>query len=392
MNLRSSLRLACVASLLAAGPAAALETQLHGFVTQGALVSEGNELFGTSTEGSIEYSEHGLNAAADFGYGLRASGQFLTRRAGDNDDGKPRLDFGFVDYRPLRSVAANAGLRAGRIKTFWGLYNDSRDVVFTRPGILLPDSMYSDISGQRAVLFSSDGAQLYGDVGWGDQLISLVVAGSRDRDLNDLEKSKLLDLGGAPFDAQLQDYWQARLLDEIDGGRWRFALSFLQADFAVDAPSILTTAKADAWQLGASMQYNAERFSITGEYVHNQNASDAYFNGALVQHVDSFFNGGYVQGQYRFTAQWAALARFDAMFSRDNGQDCDERSPPQDDHECFSLDTTVGGSWQPDPHWGVWAEWHLLDGTFNRVSKPDNPGGVYDPHWNVFLLMAAYRF
>jgi hypothetical protein len=374
-------------------PATALDTQLHGFIAQGALLSEGNELFGESTEGSIEYSEAGLNAGVDLGYGVRASGQMLTRRAGENDDGKPRLDFGFVDYRPLRGVSGNLGIRAGKVKNFWGLYNAERDVVFARPGILLPDSLYSDISGQRAILFSSEGVQAYGDVAWGEQLLSLVVTGARERRLSDLEKRKLIDLGGVPFELDLRDYWQGRLMDEIDGGRWRLAVSALHATFDLDAPSIAVTGDLRVEQLAASAQFNGAALSVTGELIHNRGVNDIYAGGSLAQHSKPRFTGGYLQGQYRLGSAWSLLARFDAMVQKVDGQDCEERSPPQDRHECVSYDTTVGGNWQPDPQWGVWAEWHFIDGVFNRISTLDNPGGPpNDPHWNVFLLMAAYRF
>ena len=378
--------------VLAAVPAAAVDTQLHGFIAQGALASSGNELFGESTEGSIEYSEAGLTGAADLGFGLRGAAQFVTRRAGANDDGKARLDFGFLDWRPLRGGAANAGLRVGKVKNPWGLYNDSRDVVFTRPGILLPDSMYSDISGQRALLFSSEGAQLYGDTALGEHLLSLIVTGSRDRRLGDLEKSKLITLS-VPFELDLRDHWQARLLDDVGAGRWRFALSFLHANFdlATD-PGVGVTGDFHVEQFGASAQFNADRLSLTAEAIHNRGHNQVFAGGALVQDTQGRFNGGYLQGEWHFSPQWTALARADTMFERTDGQDCDERSPPVDEHACFSHDLTLGGNWRPDAHWGVWAEWHLIDGLFNRVSGPDNPDATDDPHWQAVLLMAAYRF
>ena len=382
--------LACVACFVQ--PALALDYEGHGFIAQGALLSSHNQLYGESTEGTVSYFEAGLNAAVEGGHGLRAAGQILTRRAGENDDGTPRVDFAFLDWRPLRGQAANLGVRAGKVKNPWGFYNDSRDVVFTRPGILLPDSMYSDISGQRALLFSTEGGQLYGDAQAGGQLLSLVVTRARNRQLDDSDKKKLIDLGGAPFDLRLRDYWLAQLVDGADQGRWRVALSALHGDFDLDAPDAGITGEFRVVQYGLSAQYNDAGYTLTAELLRNYNVNDVYSGGSPLLHQEPVLTGGYLQGEYRVAPAFTALARFDAMVQRTGGKSCAEQSPPQDPERCYSYDTTLGGNWQPGPHWGVWAELHLIDGLFNRISIADNPSGSVDPHWNVFLLMAAYRF
>lgn len=381
---------ACIAGFLQ--PAFALEYEAHGFIAQGALLSSHNNLYGESSSGTIEYSEAGLNGAVEGGRGLRAAAQILTRRAGDNDDGAPRVDFAFLDWRPLRGQAANLGVRAGKVKNPWGLYNDSRDVVFTRPGILLPDSMYSDISGQRALLFSSEGGQLYADAQAGSQLLSLVVTRARNRRLGDSDKEKLIDLGGAPFDLTLRDYWLAQLVDGPDQGRWRLALSALHGDLDLNAPDAGITGEFRVVQYGLSAQYNDAGYTLTAELLRNYNVNDVYLGGSPLLHLEPVLTGGYLQGEYRVTPALIALARFDAMVQRTGGKGCAEQSPPLDPEQCYSYDTTLGGNWQPGPHWGVWAELHLIDGLFNRISIADNPSGSVDPHWNVFLLMAAYRF
>ena len=53
------------------------------------------------------------------------------------------------------------GIRVGRLKNPFGFYNDTRDVAFTRPGILLPQSIYFDRT--RNLGLSGDSVQIYGE-------------------------------------------------------------------------------------------------------------------------------------------------------------------------------------------------------------------------------------
>lgn len=388
MNVRSRALALLLAGCAGVPPAAAFDYQAHGFVAQGALWSENNNVYGESTEGSIEYFEGGLNGIVDLGWGLSAAAQMVARRAGNTDDGKPRLDYGFVDYKPLDLRGAGVGLRAGKVKNEFGFYNAGRDVVFTRPGILLPDSVYSDIVGQRSVLFSATGAQLYGDVAFADQLLSFTATGGLDRELSELEESKLITLT-VPFELDLRDFWQGQVLDEIGGDRWRFALSYLHANFdlATDI-GVSGIFRTDSWV--ASAQWNAAALSVTAEYTYVVNDNTLFIAGTPGQ-SETELHGGYLQGEYRFDSHWSALARLDAEISRTDGKDCEEQVPARDEHECGALDFTVGGRWSPTPQWGVWAEWHAVDGLYKRSSPLDNPTPA-DPHWHVVLLMVGYRF
>ncbi|MFD2989988.1 hypothetical protein [Sphingopyxis terrae] len=86
----------------------------------------------------------------------------LSRRAGgDTSDAAPTLDYGVVDYQMLASPARTLGVQVGRFKNPFGLYNQTRDVAFTRPSILLPQSIYFDRT--RALGLAADGISLYAE-------------------------------------------------------------------------------------------------------------------------------------------------------------------------------------------------------------------------------------
>src|SRR5579862_1797261 len=124
--------------------AQAIDYQVHGYAAQGFVLSSGDNFFGHSTNGSLDYYEAGLNAAVQLQSNLMIAAGGAIRTAGITDSGRPRLDYALLDYRFLPGIKsdagfdANAGLRVGKVKNPLSFFNETRDVIFTRPSILLP--------------------------------------------------------------------------------------------------------------------------------------------------------------------------------------------------------------------------------------------------------------
>jgi len=156
------------------GPALALEIfegfQMHGFLSQGYfLTSDHNNLFGESTHGgSLGFTEIGVNASWVPRPDVQLAIQGLSRRAGGAAEGEPELDFALLDYAAVETADRRLGVRVGRVRLPFGLYNDTRDVAFTRPSILLPQSIYFDRVRELAI--SGDGILFYGEErgSWGN--------------------------------------------------------------------------------------------------------------------------------------------------------------------------------------------------------------------------------
>ena len=145
------------------------DLQIHGFASQAYITTSDNDVFGNSDNGgSFGLTESGLNASVRPLPRVLLSAQLLSRRAGEGNTGMPRLDFGFLDYRIYSHEANQFGIRVGRLKNPFGFYNDTRDVPFTRPSIMLPQSIYFD--RVRNISLSGDSVQLYGEAAvsnWG---------------------------------------------------------------------------------------------------------------------------------------------------------------------------------------------------------------------------------
>jgi hypothetical protein len=379
--------------LAAPASAAALDYQVHGYAAQGFVYSDDNNLFGKSSEGSWDYYEAGLNASLQVDPHLTFAAQAAIRDAGISDDGTLRMDYAVADYRVLANVNTTLGARAGKVKNPIGFYNDTRDVVFTRPSILLPVG-YSDNQNQRSLVFTAPGAQLYGTQVWGRHELSATATHSFDHDVRASDERLLIDLSGLPFDLHIEDSWNARIMDSIDGGRWQFAISHFFGRFDLRTPQTVQVAgKFDVGLTLFSARFNAEKFSITSEYVVNPNKDVVTVGGAPLLRTSVTADGGYVQGEYRINTSWGAFARVEATFldrSDRSGHRFATQNPGTDPASRVTRSIAVGANWRYGEHWGVWGEYHWFDGT-TMLQRHENPGPPAD-HWSLVMLMAGYKF
>jgi hypothetical protein len=382
------LALCCFGATVEAAPD--LQYQLHGFAAQAYALSDGNNYVSDSLDGSLDFYELGLNGSAGVGP-LTVSAQGLVRRFGEQDNGDLRLDYGFLDYRAFSTMDAAAGVRLGRVKNYYGLFNDTRDVVFTRPGIVLPSSVYFEGAGIRSILFSSDGGQLYGGYGYGDHYASFNVTLALDDTASGEEKRTVFGGGtNFPGDLQINDLIVARLMDEWGGGTWRAALSYVHGKIEIDAaPGVPLSGYLDVDLYVASLRHSSERYAITAEYVLTSIGGESNPGGR----VESKSDGLYAQFDYRVADQWTGMLRYDLYFVDRNDRDGSDYQAQTggDPHSRYARDLTVGVNWLPDVHWGVWAEYHLIQGS--ATAPPiENMGRSIESDGSLLLLMLGYHF
>lgn len=384
---------AALAAICFSAAAGAVEYQVHGYAAQGFVLSTDNDFFGDSTEGSFDYYEAGINAAVQITPQLHFSVQGAVRDAGISDDGSVRIDYALADYRLFSEQSMQLGLRAGKVKNALGFYNETRDVVFTRPSILLP-SVYSDNQNQRSLIFTSPGAQVYGGAVTGAHEWSFTGTLNAERDVRKSDE-RLLIMLSAPFDLRIGDSWNVQLMDSIDGGRWQFAYSHFSGEFRLStAPEISLKGRFDVDLDVFSARFNAERFTVTAEYVVVGNDNLVTFGGIPVVRTDIKADSGYLQGEYRIASQWTVMARMDSFYRNRNdrsGREFAAANPGADRRSQVSHDFTLGVNWRPDEHWGVWLEHHWLNGTAT-LQPLENPPPVREQRWTMLMLMAGYKF
>src|SRR3954464_2878161 len=160
---RDTVALAAVALSLVSSGARAQDDpnalQLHGFVSQGFIKTTRNNYLGNTqrAQGSVDFTEVGLNVTKPLGDKLRVGLQLFAHDLGNLGNYAPQLDWYYLDYRFFDWL----GLRAGKSKLPWGLYNETNDVDAGRVPVLLPQSIYPVTS--RDSLFAQTGAELYGN-------------------------------------------------------------------------------------------------------------------------------------------------------------------------------------------------------------------------------------
>jgi hypothetical protein len=368
------------------------ELQLHGFLTQGMVITSDNNFLGQSNKkASPDFREIGVNGSLRLTSDVQLSAGLLSHKAGATDNGEVRLDYGLIDWTVSSSEQGRGGIRLGRVKNAYGLYNKTRDVAFTRPSILLPQSIYFERT--RNLTVAADGAELYfdryGEAG------SLFVTFALGQPQIGSAASKVALVGLTPngsFESKLMPIFQ--VIYEGDGGKYRVGFTTVQLDarYNPGVGDVLQAGRIKFTPKIFSAQYNAERWSLTSEYA----LRPALIRSFGPNSPDSFNDGQsyYVQGSYRLASKWEALLRYDVAYI-DRG-DRDGKAFAAATHRPsftrFSKDWTAGMRFDLTPEFMLRAEYHRVDGT-GYLPAQDNPiPSALVQRWDMFMLLASFRF
>lgn len=383
------------------------DLQFHGFVSQAYITTSDNDVFGNSDKGgSFGLTEAGLNASVRPFPKLQLSAQVLSRRAGEGNSGMPRLDYAVFDYQLYSDEANQFGIRVGRLKNPFGFYNETRDVAFTRPSILLPQSIYFDRT--RNLGLSSDSVQLYGDAAifnWGTFStqfgVTLPIVDNKDTE------SSLL---GAvrPGELNREVSYIGRGIFETNDKRLRLGISGIWLNTSYDPRT--EVALNPRLELGPgglqftpvifSAQYNAERWTLTSEYAIRPFQYDNNFKSPILDNIHIVGESYYFQGEYRFTPKWEGILRYDALYTNRSDRDGSDfakfingiRPGAGVAHSRFAKDITVGLRWNVTPAFMLRAEYHYVNGTawLSRLDNPSAPNT--EQHWHLYGIQGSYRF
>lgn len=374
--------------------------QVHGFLSQGYIKTNTNNFFGHSSNmGSLDFREIGINGSWQPVKNLQLALQVVSRNAGATDDGNIRIDFGLLSYTAVSTPEDVWGIRLGRVVNPYGLYNDTRDMPFTRPSILLPQSVYIDNNRQLAL--SSDGVQIFGEKHSqiGDFFFQINGGWPRttDPDLK-ADVATLPDGTQLPGNMVGQMSFIGRLMYEYDGGRVRLGVTGGQvnAGFAPNEQRNVTGAQPgnftlQPWVLSA--QYNAETWSLTGEWLRRGLTKPGFgFYPSMTVAGEAW----YVQGTYRFTPTVEAFARYDVMY-----WNAGDRNGKQAELQTgglipaywqFAKDMTTGVRWDITPSVMLRLEYHYINGTAWLSSTENHPRSDANQHWQMFAGSLSFRF
>ncbi len=360
--------------------------QAHGFLSQSAAHTTHNNYAGESADDvAFDLREIGGNISWQPDPDWLISAQALMRWAGETDDGDLRLDYGFVD-RTLLSGPNRLGIQLGKIKNPYGFHNTTRDVAHTRPGVIMPQSIYLD--RMRDFFLAAPGVSLYGEHA-GQSVTFSWQANLVEPEVDDRELEFVFRLRDIPGHYQGKRSWYAQGLLEMDNGRWRLGLTLndLGMEFSADDSSTNLRTRL------LSLEHNRERWSFAAEYMLIDVA-----NRPKSGNPDNTVEAYYLQATWRFMPRWQAYVRRDVIYfdkdDRDGAQFHASLPPPlrvlHPTYSRYAKDNTLGVRIDPSPSWSLFLEYHDVDGTA-WLSPQDNPTGT-TRDWDLFLIQAAYRF
>ena len=315
------------------------------------------------------------------------SGQLLARWAGETDHGELRLDYGFADRTLFSDGENQVGLRFGKIKNPYGFYNTTRDVAHTRPGIIMPQSIYLDRI--RNFLLSAPGAATYGNHARQNLEISWSLGAVRfDADVVDLEQ--LFLLSDRPGNYQSDTSWVGQVMADLDGGRWRLGLTLADVNLHYQPGADLTmNARNRLTPIVLSVERNTERLSFTGEYSKIKHDSMNTGTDPLVPLLakPNTLETWYLQATWRPSPDWRVYLRRDEIYL-----DKEDKKGGLGGlgYLTFAKDWTLGTRYDFDA-WTLSAELHKVQGTL-WLSPLDTPLANQKENWNLLLLQAAWRF
>lgn len=126
-----------------------LHLQIHGNVAEGVLYGSGNNyLTADTTNGTAKWREGSLRVTSTITDKFRVGAQVHSWALGEL--GRQNGGYKFNSW---------FGVRAGKVKTPLGLYNEVQDVDAVTPWALLPQAMYP--SDMRSFTLSHTGGVLY---------------------------------------------------------------------------------------------------------------------------------------------------------------------------------------------------------------------------------------
>jgi len=269
--------------------------QFHGFVSEGFAYTNDNNYLTMDTSNGSFFTEAALNASSQISDKFRVGAQVYMRDIGHFGQWAPELDWAMGDYR----FTSWFGVRAGKVKTTFGLYNDSQDMEFLQTWALLPQSIYA--VDQRSSYIAHTGADLYGSVSPKKigTLSYVVWAGKNPSDLNGGYAYALSTIG--------VDYTTYGGRSEGADLRWAPPVSGLLVGASYMSRDVVGNGTADfgGVSMPAHEESNKEYLQqFYGQYIHGNFHADAeyrrYFRGIL-------FNGSQVTDDDR---AWYASAAY----------------------------------------------------------------------------------
>lgn len=394
--------------------------QFQGYFSQGIIYSPDNPFYDDDTGLNTNYRELGLNTSWVLNDQWRFAAQLLSRKAGGLDDGDPRIDFLLADYNFYSTEALSAGVRFGRIKNHYGLYNTTRDVPHGRPGVFVPQSVYFE--SIRTALLSIDGGGLYFKSSNDFADLSVDLYGGKAHFENDALEYQLFqrnmpgdieDVDGIGFMTMLEPTaWPGLTLgfSLLDiSTEYQDAPSFTSEEVAEALvilsedrslfPDYITNMEMEATLTLLSAQYAPGSWIFSAEYL----LIDIELSDVELLHIpqpSSVFRSNFEVNGYYLQAEWLAsnhlslYSRYEELYYDRDDKDGEDYAASNGGNPVTQYDKafTLGARWYFTADFSATAEYSINKGAAFINGQSDVDYAELQEDWDLFIVQFAYHF
>jgi hypothetical protein len=360
-------------------PGELASVEVHGFASQGFILTKDNNYLDTNTtHGSFQFSEVGINFTKTLVDRLRVGVQLFAQDFGPSGNYDAKVDWFYMDYH----WADWLGIRAGRVKIPFGLYNEINDIDSARTFVLLPQSVYPVQNVDY--LLAQTGGELYG---------YLKIGGAGALDYRFYGGTIYFDAtttAGSPYQVlslNVPYLLGGRLLWEtpLDGLRVGGSVQTLRLDAQVASPSAAASVEIPVTLALGSVEYAAHDFLLAAEYSRWFVKSDSSNAAAFPSSPLTTSERGYAMATYRATRWLQPGAYYSVYFPN-----VDDRSGRQN----MQHDVATTLRFDITPNWLVKLEGHYMVGTAALQSSLNGnvPLGALSQNWGALLLKTTAYF
>jgi hypothetical protein len=380
--------------------------QVHSFASQGfAYSNQNNYLTMNTSRGAFSLTDVGFNVSIPVTDRFHVGVQLYSYNVGLLGRYRPQFDWALADYH----FKDWFGVRAGKIKTTLGLFNDTQDMEFLHTYALLPQSTYP--IDQRGETIAHIGGDLYGSIPVKKlgALSYTVYGGQRPSDLDggvvySLEKTQKVE--AVPLALYIPaDYAHMVKVDSAQGRaygadlRWNLPIKGLLAGVSYLDVTLNVTGKLVASHasfvlhtpkdhtLGYYVDYAIGNLRIDGEY--RRQLRYAQRTAPILQPVlnrDSRF--GYLSASYRLS-KWLEVgtyhSRYYLIWQLPHGLPANH-----------VFDQAVTARFDLRSYLDLKVEGHFIDGNMTASANnrgfytPVNPSGV-KPTTNMLVIRLGFH-
>lgn len=388
------------------------DIHIHGFVSQGWLKTDSNNYLSDTQDGTFRFNEIGINFSSVLSERLRLGIQLFSRDIGDYYNNDIVLDWAVADYR----FSNTWGIKAGKVKMPFGLYNQIRDTDMLRTPILMPSGIYSEI--RRDYTDAYNGIGVYGSLdvfGAADMNTELFfgTSGISSDSIyfkSDFEKaakissrilSRSLSYENPDMDTNYVGGASVSWNTPTDGLKIAFSIMTSETDSSCDLKSDtgviaakfesdIDVSSIQVW----SMEYSVKRLTIATEWMMMRTGNDLRYTRdgqttafSSVQKSQSW----YIQASYQIN-DWLTYGLYYSEYYPDREDKLGKKLVLKGEPDYFAWQKELVPTIRIDigKNWLIKLEAHFTDGAA-LVNEFENPEET-ERHWTLWAIKSSFNF